>query len=499
MKNRCSGVLMHITSLPGPFGVGGFGTEAREFVDFLKECRFGIWQVLPFHPVDEMNSPYKSESAFAGEPMFIDPRELKEDGLLSEADVRKCIYSSTPYTADYEFARKEKMNMLRTAFKNAGEKAKEFAESFCREHFWAEDYALFKAVKQKNGEAQWWDWQEENKDYTACIKDKDKYKDEMTFWLFVQYEFFKQWHSLKKYANENGIKILGDMPIYVSMDSADVWSNTELFKINKKSLCPEEVAGVPPDYFSADGQLWGNPLYDWERLEKENYRWWVQRLGEEFSMYDKVRIDHFRGLESYWAVPFGSKTAKNGQWKKGPGMKLINAFKKEYPNPDIIAEDLGYYSDDVARLLKESGFPGIRVIQFAFQGNAESEHLPHNYKRNLVVYPGTHDNNTLLGWLYELNEQERRRTLDYCGFRGDDWGVGGYSAPACRRITETIWSSVADTAIISFQDMCGFGRDARMNIPGVAELNWRFRTTKDTIDNADKEYFKKINRLYARG
>lgn len=491
---------MHISSLPSRYGIGVFDDNCRHFADRLSQMNFGYWQVLPFNPVDGSNSPYCSSSAFAGNFMFIDPEKLYSDGLCTKEEFESNIYGGSPYTADYEFAAEKRLALLKEAFLRITPETAQNIKSFEKENQWLTDFSLYMALKEANGMKPWWQWEPEQARYEIFMqKHRYDFEERSAFWRFVQYIFYSQWYDVKKYINSKGIAVIGDMPIYVSLDSADVWANRGMFLIDDKTLKPQKIAGVPPDYFSKDGQLWGNPLYDWERLEKENYRWWVQRLGEELSMYDKVRIDHFRGLESYWAVPFGSKTAKNGQWKKGPGMKLINAFKKEYPNPDIIAEDLGYYSDDVAHLLKESGFPGIRVIQFAFQGNAESEHLPHNYKRNLVVYPGTHDNNTLLGWLYELNEQERRRTLDYCGFRGDDWGVGGYSAPACRRITETIWSSVADTAIISFQDMCGFGRDARMNIPGVAELNWRFRTTKDTIDNADKEYFKKINRLYARG
>lgn len=490
---------MHITSLPGPFGVGCFGKEANSFVDFLNEAGFSIWQVLPFHPIDKANSPYKSESAFAGNWLFIDPRGLALDGLVTLGDIEKCIYNSTPYTADYEFAKRAKMQLLRLAFKNAGEEVKSAAKAFAKEHFWAEDYALFKAVKEFNNNAPWWMWAEHLRDYEACRKNKNQFKEEAEFWLFVQYIFFKQLHELKKYANQRGVKILGDMPIYVAMDSADVWSNMKLFEIDKSTFLPREVAGVPPDYFSADGQLWGNPLYNWEEMQANGYSWWIKRLGAEMETYDIVRIDHFRGLESYWAVKNGSKTARDGQWKKGPGMKLFDAVNKAYSNPNIIAEDLGSFDQEVAKLLEASGFPGIRVIQFAFDGNSSNEHIPHNYCKNLVACLGTHDNNTLLGWLYEMQESQRKTVLDYCGFKTNDWGVGGYQAPACRRIIETVWGSTANTAIISFQDMCGFGSDARMNIPGVAKNNWRFRTTKETIDNVDKAYFKKINQLYGRG
>ena len=288
------------------------------------------------------------------------------------------------------------------------------------------------------------------------------------------------------------------MPVYVSMDSADVWSGVDNFKIDKDTFIPAEVAGVPPDYFSEDGQLWGNPLYDWEAMERNGFQWWKSRLAAELKMYDIVRIDHFRGLASYWAVPFGSKTAKNGEWKKGPAMKLFNAVSDVYSDGEIIAEDLGLFGEDVIQLLEDTGFPGIRVIQFGFDGSSENEHLPHNYKNNLIACLGTHDNNTLLGWLYELGDSERKYVFDYCGFQGDNWGEGGYYAPACRKIIETVWRSCADTVIIAFQDMCGFGSDARMNIPGVPDLNWRVRTTSETLRSIDKEYFKKLNRIFGR-
>ncbi|MCQ2471111.1 MAG: 4-alpha-glucanotransferase [Clostridia bacterium] len=498
MNKRKSGVLMHITSLPSRFGIGSFGKEADEFIDLLSDMGFSIWQVLPFHPVDEVNSPYKSESAFAGNPLMICPQELYNDGFITKDELDSCVYDGTPYTADYDFARKTKSYILRNAFYRCTNDEKEKLKDFAEENPWVEDYALFKALKEKNNDAPWWEWQENEKNFAICQKDKEKYRNEMNYYIFVQYLFFKQWSRIKKYALEKGIKILGDMPVYVSMDSADVWSNTELFEIDKDTFVPTEVAGVPPDYFSEDGQLWGNPLYNWVAMEKDGFRWWKNRLTYELKLYDIVRIDHFRGLASYWAVPFESKTAKNGKWKQGPAMKLFNAVKDVYKEGEIIAEDLGLFGEDVIKLLEDTCFPGIRVIQFGFQGGSENEHLPHNYQNNLVACLGTHDNNTLLGWLYELNDDERKYALDYCGFTGDNWGEGGYYAPACRKVIETVWRSCANTAIIAFQDMCGFGNDARMNIPGVPDLNWRVRTTAETLHGIDREYFKKINRIFGR-
>lgn len=489
---------MHISSLPSRFGIGGFGSEAESFIDFLKETGFSVWQVLPFHPVDEVNSPYKSESAFAGNLLFIDPETLFADGYITKEELDYCVYSGTPYTADYDFARRTKLSVLKSAFSRCFEKEKASVEEFSKENPWVTDYALFKALKQKNEELPWWKWDENEKNYALCVSDKSGCEEQMNFWIFAQYLFFMQWNRIKKYAAENGIKILGDMPVYVSMDSADVWSEAENFKIDKDTFVPDEVAGVPPDYFSEDGQLWGNPIYDWDAMEKDGFTWWKKRLSCELKMYDIVRIDHFRGLASYWAVPFGSKTAKNGEWKKGPGMKLFDAVRDVYSDGEIVAEDLGAFGEDVVQLLEDTGFPGIRVIQFGFDGSSENEHLPHNYKSNLVACLGTHDNNTLLGWLYELCEKDRRYVFDYCGFSGDNWGEGGFHAPACRKIIETVWRSNADTVIIAFQDMCGFGSDARMNIPGVPDLNWRVRTTAETINSIDREYFKKLNRIFGR-
>ncbi len=498
MSKRQSGVLMHITGLPGKYAVGGFGEEAKRFIDFLNDTGFKIWQVLPFHPIDEMNSPYKSESAFAGNFLFIDPDTLVRDGIVSQTDAEKCVYGGSPYTADYAFANEKKEELLRTAFEKSFSRFEDKVNEFKNTHAWAEDFALFKACKKYSCSAPWWEWEKSLRDYNTCIKQKDRFENEMNYHLFVQYLFFEQWKTIKEYAAYKGIKIFGDMPVYVSMDSADVWSNVSNFLIDEETFVPADVAGVPPDYFSKDGQLWGNPIYNWKKMEEDGFTWWKERIIAELKLYDMLRIDHFRGLASYWAVPFGSKTAVNGEWRKGPGMKLFDSVKDAIKDKEIVAEDLGAFGEDVKELLQKTGFPGIRVIQFAFQSDSENEHLPHNYSKNTVACLGTHDNNTLLGWLFEMNDGERKYALDYCGFCGGDWGIGGYNAPACRNVIETVWRSSADTAIIAFQDLCGFGSDARMNIPGVPELNWRIRTTQQTIDNVDKAYFRKINSIFGR-
>ena len=494
---RKSGVLMHISSIPGPYGIGTFGDGARRFIDFLADMDFSVWQVLPFHPVNMSNSPYESESAFAGNPLFIDPEELVRDGLISREDERSCVYDGSPYTADYAFAARTRDRVLRKAYENAGadvlSKVKEFADS----HEWVRSYALYKALKNAEGERPWYEWRQELTDYNSASEYADG--NETGYIEFVQYEFFRQWERIKSYAASRNIKILGDMPIYVSFDSADVWSNKELFMLDPDTGRASEVAGVPPDYFSTDGQLWGNPLYNWEAMEADGFRWWKNRIREELNIYDSLRIDHFRGLASYWAVDADSETAKNGRWKTGPGMKFFNAVQDVIDGHEIIAEDLGVFGGDVVKLLDDTGFPGIRVIQFGFDPNSDSTHLPHNYPKKSVACIGTHDNNTLLGMLWEASPDERQFALDYCGFDGGNWGDGGFSSPSCRKIIETVWRSSSDTAIIAFQDMCGFGSDARMNTPGVAEGNWLFRTTDGTIGSVDKEYFKKINRIFRRG
>ncbi|MBQ8827835.1 MAG: 4-alpha-glucanotransferase [Clostridia bacterium] len=499
-QKRKAGVLLNISSLPGPFGVGVFGREAKEFIDVISEAGFRIWQILPLGSLDSGNSPYAADSAFAGNILYIDPRFLEEKNWITKEELRECIYSGTPFTAEYKFASESKNKVLKKAFKRIGSDVMADIEKFAEENAWLEEYSLFKAVKDRFNGASWMGWPEEYSDYETCVKHKEEFKESMDFHKFVQYVFFKQWKDIKEYANSRKVEIVGDMPVYMAPDSCDVWAHTELFQIDAESKRLKQVAGVPPDYFSEDGQLWGNPLYDWEKMEQENFKWWVERIGFALSIYDTVRIDHFRGLASYWAVPTEAKSAKEGHWEEGPGQKLFDAVSEKYSSPSIIAEDLGAFGEDVVSLLNSTGFPGMRVIQFGFDpySNSSSTHLPHNYPFNCYAYLGTHDNNTLLGWLWEATPDEREFALYYCGFKGEDWGKGGYESESCRCIIETVWRSSANVVIISFQDMCGFGSDARMNIPGVPEMNWRFRTTKETILSMDSDYFRRINGLFGR-
>ncbi|MCQ2462576.1 MAG: 4-alpha-glucanotransferase [Clostridia bacterium] len=494
---RSSGVLLHISSLNGPFGIGVMGEQARQFAKKISDMGFTWWQVLPLCPVDNENSPYCSASAFAGNYVFIDPASLEKQGLVTAQEVNENRYPGTVYTADFPFALEKRLALLRKAYSRVGEELKRNIETFACENKWARDYALFMSCKAKQENRVWWLWDKKYAVYENALDNYDELKEEADFWLFVQYEFFTQWTALKQYANSLGVKFIGDMPIYVNRDSVDVWSAPQLFEINTESLLPKEVAGVPPDYFSKDGQLWGNPLYNWDEMRKSGYAWWISRISHALSMYDRVRIDHFRAFASYWAVPADSDTAKNGKWKKGPGMELFSLVKEKIPGADIIAEDLGIFGEDVVQLLEDTAFPGMRVIQFGFDPGSDSTHLPHNYSKNTVAYVGTHDNNTILGWLWEASPAQREFALRYCGFSGN-WSEGGWHSASCRAITEAVWKSSAATAIIAFQDMCGFGSDARMNTPGTVGSNWLFRAGDDAIERLDTEYFKQINELYKR-
>ncbi len=498
LKKRGAGVLLHISSMPSPYGVGVFNREVKNFIDKLYVMGFTYWQVLPFNPLDGSNSPYCSPSAFAGNYLFINPEGLLDMGLITKDDVKNNIYNGSPYTAAYEFAAEKRLETLRKAFLNITDSIKEKIREFEAENGWLADYSVYMAVKELENGKPWYDWSAAHAHYEGCLKSHSYSEESAEFWKFVQYIFFTQWYEIKDYANQKGIAVIGDMPIYVAMDSADVWANLSLFLIDKKSLAAEKVAGVPPDYFSENGQLWGNPIYDWSAMKKDNYSWWISRLACALRTYDVVRIDHFRAFASYWEVPAESETAKTGKWKKGPGMDLFNKVFEVFPDAPIIAEDLGIFGEDVVHLLEDTGFPGMKVVQFGFAPDADSSHLPHNAVQNSISYVGTHDNNTILGWLWEASETERRFALDYVGFDGSNWGDGGYQSRSCRKITEAVWKSSSNVAIISLQDMCGFGSDARMNIPGVPDENWRFRTTAQTIDAIDSDYYRHINATFRR-
>ena len=495
-NKRSSGVLMSISSLPSEYGIGVFGRECVDFAKKIKEMGFSYWQVLPFTPLDYGNSPYGSDSAFAGNELYISPELMVESGYITRHESYTNKYNGSPFTADYFFAREKREHILRLAFSRLDSKVKDEVAVFLSMHGLF-DHCLYRALKHKNGGKKFWEW-EQGASHSDALALVPELEQEILYHGFVQYLFYTQWSETKSKINELGIKIIGDMPIYVSRDSVDVWASPELFDIDKETYKPACVAGCPPDYFSEDGQLWGNPLYDWKYHKSQGYEWWIRRIKRQFELYDVLRIDHFRAFASYWAVKGDATTARDGVWKKGPAMSLFKAVKKELGDLPIIAEDLGVFGDDVVKLLKDSGFPGMRIVQFGFDPSDDATHLPHNYPINCVAYTGTHDNNTLLGWLWDASEEERAFALDYVGFDHGDWGQGGFYAPACRKIIESVWRSSASLAIIPFQDICGFGRDARMNIPGDVNGNWRFRTTEGTINNIDVAYFEKINALFRR-
>ena len=497
-QRRTAGVLMHLTSLPGKYGTGVMGKEAKQFIDRLFAMDFHLWQVLPLNPVDMSGSPYCSVSAFAGNISLIDPFALFESGLITEDELRENEYHGSIYVTDFAFAYGKRMETLRKAFSRITDDDKELISLFLEQNPWVKDYAVFMALKAHHQDKPWWEWDEKFVRYEKAVKNVAFLKDEIDFYAFTQYVFYTQWRKLKEYANSKDIKVLGDMPIYVSRDSVDVWSNRGLFEINESSLAPTHVAGVPPDYFSEDGQLWGNPLYNWAKMEKDGFKWWTNRIATCLRLYDKVRIDHFRAFASYWAVPAESKTAKNGEWREGPGMKLFNKVKKALPDADIIAEDLGTFGEDVVKLLEDTNFPGMRVIQFGFDPDGDSTHLPHNYPKNCTAYVGTHDNNTILGWFFDANERERAYALRYCCFGGQNWGEGGPYSGSCRAVIEAVWKSSAATVIVALQDMVGYGADARMNTPGTTEKNWCFRISEDALNQIDEKYYKEINAVYRR-
>lgn len=474
---RKSGVLMHISSLPSDYSIGNFGDGAKKFIDFLAECGFSYWQVLPFCVTGDCNSPYCSYSSFSLNPYFTDPEKLYEKGLVTLEELNEQKQDS-PYVCEYEKLFEKRLIFLKKASKHAKNKSE--IEDFCQKHPHTKNFCEFMGKKYAANNKSWIEF------------DENLYNEETVFmWKFIQFEFYFQWIEIKKYANEKGVKIIGDIPFYVSFESSDVASNPQYFLLDKDNI-PTCVAGVPPDYFSADGQLWGNPLYNWNEMKKDDYKWQKERLEFYFELFDGVRLDHFRGFESYWSVKNGEKTAKNGHWEKGPGLELINIFKKIKKDKLIIAEDLGEITDDVRNLVKESGFPGMNVFQFGFFGDAKSNHIPHNYKKNSVSYSGTHDNNTLLGFLWELNDNDRKNMLSYCGYENEDWEKG------YNNMLKTIFMSHSDIVIFPIQDLLGYGSDTRLNTPGTAKGNWQFRITYEQLNSIDKEKFKNYNRIYGR-
>ena len=489
---RSSGVLMHISSLPSPYGIGTMGKEARKFVDFLDKSGQKYWQILPICPTSYGDSPYQSFSSFAGNPYFIDLEILCREKLLKKAECESFPWGSNPHYVDYGVMYNSRYALLKKAYVRFMKKQPEDFASFCeKEAEWLEDYALFMALKDAHGGIAWFEWEKELKtrEQKALSEAKETYADDILFYKMLQYLFFKQWWALKEYVNEKGIEIIGDVPIYVAGDSADVWANPAQFYLDE-NLDPIDVAGCPPDAFSADGQLWGNPLYNWDRHRECGFNWWIDRIKSATSLYDVVRIDHFRGFDSYYAIPAKDKTARNGEWREGPGMDLFNALEKKLGRLNIIVEDLGYLTPSVKQLLKDTGFPGMKLIQFAFDSREESDYLPHTYQKNCVVYTGTHDNDTIMGWFKTAPKESVKYAKEYLRLNkeeGYNWGT-----------MKAVWGCVGDMAIVPMQDILGIGSEGRMNTPSTLGMNWKWRAVDGQITSALAKKVCKNMEIYCR-
>lgn len=491
---RRSGILMPISSLPGKYGIGTFSKEAYAFVDFLKEADQKLWQILPLGPTGYGDSPYQSFSTFAGNPYYIDLETLIEEGLLTQAECDALDWGDLEEYVDYGKLYTSKFQALRLAFSRFDlENEKEFFAFIARNYDWVIDYALFMAIKNAHSGACWSEWEEELilRKENALEQCRKAYEEDILFYEFLQYIFDKQWKALKEYANEAGIKIVGDMPIYVAFDSTDIWAKPELFQLDEKNM-PLAVAGCPPDAFSATGQLWGNPLYCWDYHKNTGYKWWIRRMEHCFERYDIVRIDHFRGFESYYSIPAGSKTALKGKWEKGPGMDLFDAIEEALGEKEVIAEDLGLLTPEVVKLLKDSGYPGMKVFQFAFCEDSDSEYLPQNHVKNSVVYTGTHDNQTTLGWYQDLTKEDRDFLEEYTGITS--W------KNACSVMIKFAMMSVADTCIIPIQDYLELDDCARINLPGSTGDNWKWRMKKDVTAQYEQlaSHISKYVKMFGR-
>ena len=488
---RESGILMHITSLSGPYGVGTMGKEAFAFVDFLKQAGQSVWQILPLTPTGYGDSPYQSCSTFAGNHYLIDLDRLIEDGLLESADVANIDWCWSETKADFGRLYNNRLKVLRVAYSRF--RGSDDFERFCRENeSWLPDFALFMTLKGVNGGKPWYEWEDGLKFRDPKVLDRicATMGDEIRFYCFVQYLFHVQWTALHTYAKENGIRIVGDVPIYVPLDSVEVWSTPELFQLDEE-LNPVAVAGCPPDAFTADGQLWGNPLYRWDRMKETGYAWWLNRLRAAGKLYDVIRVDHFRGFESYWAVPYGAPTARGGQWIKGPDMDFVNAVKNGLPELEMIAEDLGYLTQEVLDLRDNSGFPGMKVLEFAFDSREPSDYLPHTYTRNSVVYTGTHDNMTMRQWFETASPEAVEYATEYMNLSEKEGLVLG--------TIRTAMSSVSDLCIIQMPDWLNLGGEARMNFPGtLSDANWTWRVEEGKINAALAKKILAMTRLYGR-
>ena len=487
---RQSGILMHITSLPGPYGIGSMGKSAFDFVDFLYSAGQSQWQILPLNPTGYGDSPYQSCSAYAGNPYIIDLDTLIDQGLLEKTDLEGIDWGESETQVDFRCQYDHRLALLRKAY-GRFQGGREF-DLFLRENSnWLPDYALFMALKDQNGGKNWLEWEEclKFRDPDAIWKARRALADEIRFYSFVQFLFRQQWMALRSYAHEKGVSIIGDVPIYVPLDSCEVWSSPELFQLDE-ALQPVAVAGCPPDAFTEDGQLWGNPLYNWEKHRADGYGWWLGRLRCAGKLYDTVRLDHFRGFESYWAVPAGDATARGGKWVKGPGIEFIRTVQKELPTLQLIAEDLGYLTPEVLQLRDDSGLPGMKVLQFAFDTLAPADYQPHTYIPNTVCYTGTHDNMTMQQWFEETDPKVVEYAVEYMALTKQEGYVWG-----CAR---TAMSSVSQLCVVQMQDYLGLGAQARMNFPGTLGGNWSWRAEEGFMTEALAKRIYNMTRRYDR-
>lgn len=491
---RKNGVLMHISSLPSDYGIGTLGKAAKDFVDDLKATGQSVWQILPVCPTGYGDSPYASYSTFAGNPYFIDLDLLAEDGLLHPEEYRSVDWGSEEDRVDYGKIYNERFKVLDKAVERFLKNPTQDYAAFCEKNQdWLEDYALFMALKEANQGKPWLEWDEEHRQYDNLKANhwKEDRQDRVEYYRVLQYLFFRQWKDLRKYANEKGIEIVGDLPIYVSLDSVDAWSHPELFALDEDGK-PTMVAGCPPDGFSADGQLWGNPLYNWEYHQKTDYAWWINRIHHLTQMYNILRIDHFRGFDSYYAIPADAKTAKEGQWLKGPGIELFEAMERKIGPQKIIAEDLGFLTPSVRKLLKDTGYPGMKILEFGFDSRDGSgaEYLPYNYPQNSYAYAGTHDNDTIQGWFKAIDEQDAQYARNYMQAHNPET----YNWDMMREVV----ASPSDTAIVQMQDLLNLDSSARMNTPGKPFGNWTWRMKKNAFTQDMKDGLLYLTRLYGR-
>ena len=495
--NRAAGILLSVSSLPGRFGIGCFSRSAYDFVDWLKEAGQTYWQILPLGPTSYGDSPYQSFSTFAGNPYFISLDELIEEGVLTEKECKSADFGKKADDIDYEKVYKKRYPLLRKAYERSRVSENPDYVRFVEENrWWLSDYALFMAVKDRFEGAPWTEWAEDIR--LRWQNAMDYYRRELyydiEFQQYLQYKFFSQWRRLKAYANEKGIRIIGDIPIYVAMDSADAWAHPELFQLDENNV-PTAVAGCPPDGFSADGQLWGNPLYRWDYHRNTGYDWWMSRLWYCFQMYDVVRIDHFRGFDEYYSIPFGAENAKDGHWEKGPGIGLFRCMEQRLGRHQVIAEDLGYVTDSVRELVRESGFPGMKVLEFAFDSRdsgSANDYLPHNYIENSVAYTGTHDNETITGWFKSITKEERQMARDY---------LCDQHTPAkelYKSFIALVMRSNSRMCIVPMQDYMGLDNRCRMNQPSTLGKNWKWRLVKGELSEELKEEILAVTKRYGR-